>query len=90
MGVGINAVWADNSPLTINVTKDKPEKVDSRPSVLDFSFGALGGLFPLVDALKYRFVSTSGEEQASGGDTLCDAKIGVASALCAQYTKHAR
>jgi len=59
---GINAVWAGTTPLTINVTKESPGKRNEHPEVLDFSFGALGGLFPLVDALKYRFITTSGDE----------------------------
>jgi hypothetical protein len=75
---GINAVWAGSSPLTINVSKEKPEESSERPEVLDFAFGALGGVLPLVDALKYRFVATSGEEETES------------SALYAQYTKHAR
>ena len=79
---GINAVWTDNSPLTINVTKEQAEVTDQHPAVLEFSFGALGGIFPLVDALKYRFISTSGDEQPGSSAT--------STALYAQYTKHAR
>lgn len=86
---GINAVWTDSSLLTINVSKTQSQSQSDRrnnhPAVLDFSFEALGGLFPLVDSLKYRFVSTSGDEQTGGTNPSTSS-----TALYAQYTKHAR
>ena len=74
----IQANWSGPSPLVVNVAKEQPEEADNRANVLDFSFRDLGNLFPLVEALKYRFIVASGDENADNID------------LYAQYTKHAR
>jgi hypothetical protein len=86
----INAAWTDNtsstsssstssSPLTINVTKETSKNTNKNPNIFDFSFGILGNLFPLVDALKYKFIATSGSDDDSDN-----------SALYSLYTKQSR
>lgn len=73
----IDAGWTEsnNTPLTINVSKIPTDMPDERPEVLQFSFGALGGLLPLVDTLNYSFVTSTGE---------------CTTTLCSQHTKHSR
>lgn len=76
-----NSTLEGSSPLSINVSKGCLKSNGDNPKgTLDFSFEALDGLFPLVEALKYTFITTCGDE---GGDS-------NTAALNAQYTKHSR